>query len=135
VIENLLENALLHAPPKTPVSISVEIERQARETEESGESGEKEEAESGESAASNRPAQEWARVTVQNEGPGIPADLLPHLFERYARGQKSLGLGLGLYVSHQIARAHGGTLTADSTPGHGARFTLRLPLATDTPLV
>lgn len=133
VIENLLENALLHAPPKTPVSISVEIERQARETEESGESGE--EAESGESAASNRPGQEWARVTVQNEGPGIPADLLPHLFERYARGQKSLGLGLGLYVSHQIARAHGGTLTADSTPGHGARFTLRLPLATDTPLV
>ena len=95
---------------------------------------EEEEAKDGESSAESVAAQEWARVTVQNEGPGIPADLLPHLFERYARGQKSLGLGLGLYVSHQIALAHGGTLTADSTPGHGARFTLRLPLATDMPL-
>ena len=130
VIENLLENALLHAPPKTPVALSVRVERQA----DGAGKNEEEEAKDGESSAESVAAQEWARVTVQNEGPGIPADLLPHLFERYARGQKSLGLGLGLYVSHQIARAHGGTLTADSTPGHGARFTLRLPLATDMPL-
>lgn len=73
-------------------------------------------------------------MTVQNEGPGIPPDVLPHLFERYARGQKSLGLGLGLYISQQIALAHSGQLTADSTPGQGARFTLRLPLATVLPI-
>lgn len=130
VIENLLENALLHAPPKTPVSVSVAIKRQAQESE----MEEMEEMEGSEGGAERLAASEWALVTVQNEGPGIPPDLLPHLFERYARGQRSLGLGLGLYVSHQIALAHGGALTADSTPGHGARFTLRLPLATDIPL-
>ncbi|HET9979698.1 MAG TPA: GAF domain-containing sensor histidine kinase [Ktedonobacterales bacterium] len=124
VIENLIENALLHAPPKTPVSISVTIEPQAQE-------GEMEEAADNEDSAESLVAREWALVTVQNEGPGIPSELLPHLFERYVRGQRSLGLGLGLYVSHQIALAHGGNLTADSTPGHGARFTLRLPFATD----
>ena len=131
VIENLLENALLHAPPKTPVSIFVAIERRAgvAERAEEGEKGEK-----GESTAESVAAYEWALVTVRNEGSGISPDLLPHLFERYARGQQTLGLGLGLYVSYQIALAHGGDLTADSTPGHGARFTLRLPLATDMPL-
>jgi len=130
VIENLIENALLHAPPKTSVSISIAIERQAQ-GDEMGEAEAVEAAEDSDSGAEILATREWALVRVQNEGPGIPPDLLPHLFERYVRGQKSLGLGLGLYVSHQIALAHGGALTADSTPGHGARFTLRLPLATD----
>lgn len=130
VIENLIENALLHAPPKTSVSISVTIERQAQE----GEMEEAEAAKDSDNGAESLAAREWALVTIQNEGPGIPPDLLPHLFERYVRGQRSLGLGLGLYVSRQIALAHGGALTADSTPGHGARFTLRLPFATDIPI-
>ncbi len=131
VIENLLENALLHAPPKTPISISVTTERQAAGS--NGAVG-RERVEKPEEPARLLPAIEWAVMTVQNEGPGIPPDVLPHLFERYARGQKSLGLGLGLYISQQIALAHSGQLTADSTPGQGARFTLRLPLATVLPI-
>ncbi|HLZ25336.1 MAG TPA: ATP-binding protein [Ktedonobacterales bacterium] len=135
VIENLLENALLHARPKTPVSVTLTIERQAAESDETAKET-KEAAETVSSGEAHRSATptDWAVVTVENEGPGIPPDLLPHLFERYARGQRSLGLGLGLYVSRQIALAHGGDLTADSSPGHGARFTLRLPLSAGVPL-
>ena len=129
VIENLLENALLHAPPETPVTVSVKIKRQLPDATEKPDVQDQDTEDIGEAASAG-----WALVTVQNEGPGIPPDLLPHLFERYARGQKSLGMGLGLYVSHQIALAHGGALAADSTPGQGARFTLRLPLSADVPL-
>jgi two-component system, OmpR family, sensor kinase len=128
VIENLLENALLHAPPKTSVSVSVTsgaVEGQADDADDATGVTDTDRAASDSDLASRV----WALVTVQNEGPGIPPDLMPHLFERYARGQKSLGLGLGLYVAHQVALAHGGALTADSSPGQGARFTLRLPLS------
>jgi two-component system, OmpR family, sensor kinase len=135
VIENLLENALLHAPSKTPVSVTLTIERQAAESDETANEA-KEAAETASSVESRRSATptDWAVVTVENKGPGIPPDLLPHLFERFIRGQRSLGLGLGPYVSRQIALAHGGALIADSTPGHGARFTLRIPLSADVAL-
>ena len=139
VTENLLENALLHTPPKTPVSVTLAIERQAPETADVAKESVRESESTEEtpnSVESRRSATptDWAVVTVENEGPTIPPDLLPQLFERYARGQWSLGLGLGLYVSRQIALAHGGDLTADSSPGHGARFTLRLPLSAAVPL-
>ena len=52
---------------------------------------------------------------------------MPRLFGRFAPGPGSLGLGLGLYLASRIAAAHGGTLTADSTPGAGTRFQLTLP--------
>jgi len=67
-----------------------------------------------------------AIVEVIDEGPGIPAEQMPHLFERFHTG-RSEGLGLGLYLAKRIARVHGGDLTADSPPGEGARFTLTLP--------
>ncbi|HEX8437785.1 ATP-binding protein, partial [Archangium sp.] len=51
----------------------------------------------------------------------------PRLFERFARGPGSSGLGLGLFLARQIALAHGGTLEVHSAPGKGARFVLSVP--------
>lgn len=72
-----------------------------------------------------------ARVTVRDHGPGLDPAELPRLFDRFQRGVSARsygGLGLGLYIAREIAEAHGGTLTAESEPGHGASFTLELPL-------
>lgn len=71
-------------------------------------------------------------IAVTDSGPGIPAAVLPRVFERYFRveGRASGGpggMGLGLAIAHQIVLAHGGTLVAESPPGSGARFVLRLP--------
>ena len=69
-------------------------------------------------------------VSVENGGM-IPAELLPLVFEPFRQGErretKSSGLGLGLYISKEIALAHGGDLQVSSTPEIGTRFTLRLP--------
>ena len=74
------------------------------------------------------------RVWVQDNGGGIAAEHLPHLFERFyradaARDRAHGGSGIGLAVSHSIAQAHGGSVKADSAGlGHGAMFTIELPL-------
>jgi len=52
---------------------------------------------------------------------------LPTLFDRFAKGSRSAGLGLGLYLARGIAEAHGGTLAVESTPGYGASFHLSAP--------
>jgi len=67
-------------------------------------------------------------VTIADQGPGIPLELFPRLFDRFARGPDSSGLGLGLYLAGRIVSAHGGTLSADPGPLIGARFQMRLPL-------
>jgi len=68
-------------------------------------------------------------VAVADTGPGIPADDLPHIFERYwkAAATRSPGAGLGLYIAAGIIEAHGGKIWAES-PAGGARFTFTLPL-------
>jgi signal transduction histidine kinase len=64
---------------------------------------------------------------VVDEGPGIPLEVLPHVFERFYTGRAQRGgIGLGLYIAHRIATAHGGEIAADQCPGKGARFTIRL---------
>lgn len=73
-----------------------------------------------------------AFLSVRDTGPGISADHLPHLFDRFYRVDKSRsrgsgGTGLGLAICKGIAEAHGGTLSAASTFGKGSTFTLRLP--------
>jgi signal transduction histidine kinase len=65
-------------------------------------------------------------VEVEDEGPGIPEDLLPHVFERFRKGPGG-GTGLGLAVAQAIARAHGGHIEVESTPGR-TLFRVRLPL-------
>lgn len=71
----------------------------------------------------------WAELTITDTGPGIPADDLPHIFDRFYRSRtaRADGSGIGLAVVTQLVNAHGGTITAHSTPGHGAIFTTRLP--------
>jgi heavy metal sensor kinase len=72
-------------------------------------------------------------VAISDTGPGIPPEHLPHLFERFyrveeSRSRPSGGAGLGLAIAHEIARWHGGIIEAQSEPGHGATFTVHLPL-------
>jgi PAS domain S-box-containing protein len=74
----------------------------------------------------------WAVLVVQDEGMGIPAADLPHVFERFHRGGNVAGqirgAGIGLAGVAQIVEQHGGTIVVDSQEGHGATFTVRLPL-------
>ncbi|HYN89603.1 MAG TPA: GAF domain-containing sensor histidine kinase, partial [Ardenticatenaceae bacterium] len=105
-LENLLSNAIRHSPKGAPVLLQLDEER--------------------------REDGLWAVMTVRDQGPGISPDLLPRIFDRFSRGPGSKGLGLGLYLSKQIAEAHGGTLTVDSIPGSGTTFRLALPLLSES---
>ncbi len=71
-------------------------------------------------------------ITITDQGPGIPPEHLPSLFERFyrvesARSRSGGGTGLGLAIAAEIARAHGGLLEVKSQPGCGTSFTVRLP--------
>ena len=69
---------------------------------------------------------------MRDTGTGIAPDFLPHVFDRFAQapGAPRQGLGLGLAIVRHIVEAHGGSVRAESTgPGHGATFTVELPLA------
>jgi heavy metal sensor kinase len=71
-------------------------------------------------------------VSITDTGQGIPAEDLPHIFQRFYRVEKSRasrGSGLGLAIAAQIARAHGGQIVATSTLGKGTTFTVQLPVA------
>jgi PAS domain S-box-containing protein len=102
VLDNLLGNAIKYSPAERPVLVAIEADKLE------------------------------ARLSVADQGPGIPADVLPHLFERFYRGQHPTGepgLGLGLYISRMLVEALGGQLTVASVPGKGSTFTVALPLA------
>jgi len=103
VLDNLLANARQH----TPAGGAVSLRASATDDE--------------------------VRIVVRDSGQGMPPEVLAHVFERYYRGEQARtrrgsGTGLGLAISRAIARAHGGDLTAKSTPGEGSTFTLCLPL-------
>jgi signal transduction histidine kinase len=98
VLDNLLANALRHTPSGGSVLLAV--------------------------LRSNGDAE----VLVEDSGPGIPPELLPRLFERYARGDDGPDRhGLGLAVASEIITAHGGTLSAENRAEGGARFRIRIP--------
>ena len=104
VLGNLVSNALRH----TPAGGRIELSAQAQ----------------------------GARVAlvVADTGEGIPSDVLPHVFDRFYRGdaarsQQEGESGLGLAIAKSIVEAHGGTIAAASTPGHGTTFTIMLPIA------
>jgi two-component system OmpR family sensor kinase len=100
-LENLVANAIQHSPDSAPIRVLVRSEHRHEKC--------------------------WGIVEVHNEGPGIPVELMPRIFERFVAGPGSRGLGLGLYLAKRIAVAHGGDLAVDSPPGKGTRFLLQLP--------
>jgi signal transduction histidine kinase len=71
----------------------------------------------------------FVRFEVTDQGPGIPPDVLPHVFERFYRapGQGKTGAGLGLAIAREIVVAHGGSITCSSEPGAGSTFSFILP--------
>lgn len=71
----------------------------------------------------------WARVSVSDQGPGLEPEQQARVFEKFERLGRDGdgGSGLGLYISRRLARAMGGELRVESTPGQGARFILDLP--------
>jgi two-component system, OmpR family, sensor kinase len=97
---NLLENALRHTPPGTQIHISTDT------------------------------TSDEAMLVVQDNGPGVPEELVPTLFERFVRGAGDRGgsFGLGLAIVKAVAQSHGGSVTLERPPdGRGARFVVRLP--------
>lgn len=99
-VTNLLTNALKYSPPEQPVVLNL--------VETDGE----------------------VVLTVSDRGVGIPADEIPHLFQRFYRARTSRGLdglGLGLYITRLIVEAHGGRIKVESEVGRGSCFTLVLP--------
>jgi two-component system OmpR family sensor kinase len=107
VLVNLLGNARNHTPPGT--TVTARVQRRGP----------------------------WLCVDVEDDGQGIPSDLLPHVFERFARGDsarsRSTGSsGLGLAIVQAVAMAHGGAVTVDSVPGRTV-FTVRLPALVPQP--
>ena len=69
----------------------------------------------------------WIHLTVRDDGAGIPADLLPRVFDRFVKGPSSTGSGLGLAIVRDVVEAHGGSVGATSSEAHGTAITLQLP--------
>jgi signal transduction histidine kinase len=67
-------------------------------------------------------------TAVSDDGPGISAADLPHVFDRFYKGRASGDSGLGLAIAHNLVAAHGGTIAARSAPGQGTTITFTLPL-------
>jgi NtrC-family two-component system sensor histidine kinase KinB len=69
-------------------------------------------------------------ITVDDTGPGVPAEYRERVFDRFFRVDhaRAAGVGIGLYVARQVIEAHGGTIRCDASPLGGARFTITLPL-------
>jgi signal transduction histidine kinase len=111
VIGNLVANALRHTPPRGHVSIEARVPRAAGPLRTPG-------------AAPGAVIE----IIVRDTGPGIDAELLPHVFERFARGTGSTGSGLGLSIARGLVELHGGTIEASSTPGNGAEIRIQLPI-------
>ena len=107
-LDNLIANAIQKSPRSAPVAIFV---TRAAELRDGG----------------------FCKIEVLDQGPGIPEEMLPHVFERFVSGRrKEGGLGLGLYLARRVAQLHGGDLSVASAPGKGARFTLTLPVAPES---
>jgi PAS domain S-box-containing protein len=102
VVRNLLQNAIKYSPRGGPIEVRVwQDETQAM-------------------------------LSVSDRGVGIPADAQPHLFDQFYRAsnidpRQIAGLGIGLYVVHEIVQRHGGTIEVHSVEGEGSTFTIRLP--------
>ena len=116
VLVNLLSNALQYTPEGGAVTIRVAVEA----------------ASAGDRVAGGA-ARGAVTIEVADTGPGIAAEHLAHVFDRFyrtdpARGRATGGSGLGLAIVRSLVALHGGTVAVRSRPGEGSRFTVRLPL-------
>jgi PAS domain S-box-containing protein len=106
VVRNMLDNAIKYSPAGGDVVV-----RARREEDDGG---------------------NWAVVTIEDHGLGIPVSDLPYVFDRFRRGgnvqRQIAGSGIGLTGAKQIVAQHGGAITVQSAEGEGSTFTLRLPL-------
>ena len=73
----------------------------------------------------------FALITIDDNGPGIPADSLPHIFKPFVT-TKAQGTGLGLAIVQKVIVSHNGRIAAENRPGGGARFRIQLPLIAAT---
>jgi signal transduction histidine kinase len=79
-----------------------------------------------------RPEARNVRIEIADDGPGIPREAMARIFTPFFTTKEvGKGMGLGLTITRQVIKQHGGTLEVDSTPGQGTTFTIRLPLATE----
>jgi two-component system sensor histidine kinase BaeS len=97
ILSNLVDNAIQHAPRGGRVAIRLETSAQE------------------------------VRMSVADTGKGISPELLPHVFDRFAKGPDSRGSGLGLAIARALTEAHGGTIQARSDAGHGTTMIVHLP--------
>jgi two-component system, OmpR family, sensor histidine kinase KdpD len=101
ILANLVENAVKYSPQEAEIAVEVEA------------------------------APEEIRVTVADSGPGIPREVLPHVFDRYRRADAQAdgaSVGLGLFIVRSLAEGHGGRVWAENGDQGGARVTFALPL-------
>jgi signal transduction histidine kinase len=71
----------------------------------------------------------WVRIDVVDSGPGIPTAQRTALFQKFAQVDERRGMGLGLYISREIVRQHGGEIWFESELGRGSTFSFRVPAA------
>ena len=104
VLGNLLENARKNTPATEPIEVETELVGGAEPR---------------------------VRVSVIDRGPGVDADSLERIFEKFVRGNDNAvtGTGLGLYIVRRIVEAHHGRIWCESTPGDRTAFVFELPLA------
>lgn len=107
VLRHLLENVASHTPPDSRVTLS------------------------------SKRSEDRVEFTVEDNGPGIDAHDLPHIFEKFYRGKRETsrrkGSGMGLAITRAILAAHGGGIEATTVPGGGARFHFWIPLIEKEP--
>lgn len=93
-------------------------------------------SEGGHIYVSSMPSGNMIEITIQDQGPGIPAELLPNIFNMFEQGRQTLersqgGLGIGLSVVKSLVELHRGRVQVESVEGHGAKFSVLLPVAHD----
>jgi two-component system, OmpR family, sensor kinase len=129
VLANLMSNAGKHTPPGSTVGVALRVERAPAADSRAA-------ADGGTVERGARPAAPRVELSIADDGPGIPPELLPELFERFTRADTSRArdleaagksTGLGLAIVDAVVAAHGGSITVTSRPGR-TRFAIYLPL-------
>jgi two-component system sensor histidine kinase TctE len=134
-LANLVHNAVAHTPRGGEITVSARRIEAGAETAPRSRARDAASAPLGQSAASTEPqswtACDWALVTIDDNGPGIPEEQRARLFQRFERGQSATsgGSGLGLAIAREYAARYAGTIALDNRPEGGTRASLRLPIA------